>query len=307
MRPAGLILPPRLRRGDRVALVAPASPAGPERWHRAKRALELLGYQVELGVQRDAMPSGYTAGTAKDRAEELNRLFQDDRIRGIWCLRGGYTGAGLLPLLDYESIARHPKVFVGYSDVTCLHTALNQRCGFVTYHGPMAATDLAEQPRSDTLACLQAVLAGEPCFVNPGGGGIACVRPGEAVGVLTGGNLTIIASRMGTPWALKPEGKILFLEDIDEPVPVLERMLNQLADTGVLARVSGVLLGSFEGCINPYQKGYGPLELFCDFFHDYPKPVLSGLQCGHCCPNGTLPLGQVCWVDGQRGQIRFEL
>lgn len=306
MRPAGLTLPPRLRRGDRVALVAPASPVKPEQRRRAELALQGLGYLVEPGIQRDPLPSGYAAGTAQARAEELNRLFLDDRIGGIWCLRGGYTGAGLLPLLDYGGIARHPKVFVGYSDVTCLHTALNQRCGFVTYHGPMAATDLAEQPHPETLASLQAALAGEPCFSNPGGGELVCIRSGEAVGILAGGNLTLLVSRLGTPWALEPEGKILFLEEVGEPVPVLERMLTQLGDAGVFARISGVLLGSFTGCINPYQKRYGPMELLWDFFQGYSKPVLAGLQCGHCCPNGTLPLGRLCRMKSSQGQIWFE-
>lgn len=306
MNDTGLTLPPILQRGDTVALVAPASPASPERWRGAKRALERLGYQVRLGERRSAAPSGYAAGTPGERAAELNRLFADPEIRGIWCVRGGYTAASLLPLLDYEGIARTPKVFVGYSDITCLHTAINQRCGFVTYHGPMGATDLAEQSHPETLASLGAALAGEDRFRNPGGTPLTGLRRGEARGVLTGGNLTLIASRLGTPWALEPEGKLLFLEEVGEPVPALERLLTQLADAGVFDRAAGVLLGSFSECKNRFWPEYGPMELFRDFFRDYPKPVLAGLRCGHCCPNGTLPLGRMCRVDSGGGSIRFK-
>lgn len=305
MKAAGLTLPPALRPGDTVALVAPASPASPERWRGAKQALERLGYRVRLGERRSAAPSGYAAGPPKARAEELNRLFADPEIRAIWCVRGGYTAARLLPLLDYPRIAGTPKVFVGYSDITCLHGALNQRCGFVTYHGPMAATDLAEQPNPETVASLRAALAGESCFCDPGGKPLSCLRPGEARGILTGGNLTLIASQLGTPWALEPEGKVLFLEEVGEPVPALERLLTQLADAGIFERAAGVLLGSFSGCKNRFWPEYGPMELFRDFFRDCSKPVLAGLSCGHCCPNGTLPLGRMCQVDGGMGQIWF--
>lgn len=306
MTGCGLALPPPLRRGDRVALVAPASPGTPERWRSGVRALEQLGFQVITGNRFGSEAGGFAAGPAQARAEELNRLFADPEIRGIWCLRGGYTAAQLLPLLDYEAIGRTPKVFVGYSDITCLHTALNQRCGFVTYHGPMAAPDLAEQPNADTRASLWAALRGEKRFYNPGGRKLVCLRPGKAQGVLAGGNLTLIAARLGTPWALEPEGKLLFLEEVGEPVPVLERMLRQLADAGLFARAEGVLLGSFSGCKNRFWPEYGPMELCRDFFRDDPKPVLAGLSCGHCCPNGTLPLGRMCRVDAERGRIQFQ-
>ena len=305
MNAPGLPLPPPLRRGDTVALLAPASPGTPERWRAGQRALEHLGYQVVPGDRLPPESGGFAAGSARARAEQLNRAFSDPEIRGIWCLRGGYTAAQLLPLLDYGAIARHPKVFVGYSDITCLHTALNHRCGFVTYHGPMAASDLAEQPHPETTASLCAALAGERRFYNPESGTLRCLRPGTAEGLLTGGNLTLVASRLGTPWALEPEGKLLFLEDVGEPVPVLERLLTQLRDAGVFREAAGVLLGTFTDCKNRFWPEYGPMELCRDFFRDYPKPVLAGLCCGHCRPTGTLPLGRLCRVDAERGELRY--
>lgn len=306
MNTGGLLVPPTLQMGDTVALVAPASPVSPERWRGALRALQRLGYQVHQGEQRCAAPSGYAAGASRARAEELNRLFADPKIRAIWCVRGGYTAASLLPLLDYTCIAQNPKVFVGYSDITCLHVVLNQRCGFVTYHGPMAASDLAEQPSEETLASLRAALAGARRFSNPGGRELYSLRPGQARGQLAGGNLTLIATRLATPWALQPDGKILFLEEVGEPVPVLERLLRQLADAAVFERAAGVLLGSFSDCKNRFWPEYGPMELCEDFFRGYTKPVLAGLQCGHCCPNGTLPFGRICRLNSDAGTICFE-
>lgn len=302
----GLVQPPPLRPGDRVALVAPASPVRPEGWRSAQRALEHLGYRVQPGAQRSGAPSGYAAGTPAERAAELNRLFADPEIRGIWCIRGGYTAAELLPLLDYEEIARHPKVFVGYSDITCLHLALNQRCGFVTYHGPMAYPDLARRPDPRTGESLEVALRGAVRFSNPDGRPLICLQPGTARGMLTGGNLTVLAAAMGTPWALRPEGKLLFLEETGEPVPVVERMLGQLRAAGVFRQAAGVLLGSFSDCRNPAWPEYGCMELFRDFFRDSSPPVLAGLSCGHCCPNGTLPLGRMCRMNSRTGQIWME-
>lgn len=300
----GLTLPLRLQPGDRVALLAPASPGTPERWRGGRRALESLGFRVQMGQQL-ICPDGYSAGSPEQRAQALNRAFCDPAIQGIWCLRGGYTAARLLPLLDYEAIGRSPKVFVGYSDITCLHAALNQRSGFATYHGPMAASDLAEQPRPETVACLLETLAGAGRFVNPTGRPLTCLRPGRAEGQLTGGNLTVLASLLGTPWAPEPEGKILFLEEVSEPVPALARLLGQLADAGWFRRCAGVLLGSFSHCENRFRREYGPEALFRDFFQDASVPVLAGLACGHCAPTGTLPLGKLCRIDAGAGTIAW--
>lgn len=302
----GLSWPRPLRPGDRVALVALASPVGPEGWRSAQLALERLGYQVEQGERRSCAPSGYAAGPPAERAAELNRFFQDPEIRGIWCIRGGYTAAQVLPLLDYEEIARHPKVFVGYSDITCLHLALNQRCGFVTYHGPMAYSDLAQRPDPGTMACLKWALGDTPQGIYPERAPLTCIRPGTARGILTGGNLTVLAAAMGTPWALRPEGKLLFLEETGEPVPVVERMLEQLRSAGVFRQAAGVLLGSFSDCVNPAWKEYSCRELFRDFFRECSLPVLAGLSCGHCVPNGTLPLGALCRMDSRAGQLWVE-
>lgn len=305
MSSRGLALPPPLQRGDTVALVAPSSPVTPEGGREAVRALECLGFRVRPGRTLSQVCRGYGAGSPEIRAEDLNRAFADPEIRVVWCIRGGYTGAQVLPLLDYEAIARSPKPLIGYSDITVFHTALQQRCGFVTYHGPMVYSDLVSHPSSATLEALWPVLSmrGSLTYRNPGGQPLYCLRPGRAEGVLTGGNLTVLVSQLGTPWALDAAGKILFLEDVGEPVPVLERMLCQLRAAGVLDRAAGVLLGCFTDCKNRFWPEYDAIALFRDFFRRDSIPVLAGLQCGHCHPNGTLPLGCWCALDAQRNTI----
>lgn len=288
-----------------MALVAPASPVSKQVWAMARRALEDLGYTVEEGERRSPFLSGAGAGSPRDRGRELNQLFARREIRAIWCVRGGYTAAQVLPYLDFEGIAQQPKVFLGYSDITCLHVALNQRCGFVTYHGPMAGVDLCPQPDPETQSSLQAALEGIGRFRNPGGGPLRPLCPGRAEGILTGGNLTLLAAGLGTPWALEPAGKVLFLEEVGEKVMALERMLYQLKAAGVFRQVAGVVLGTFTDCDNPWRRAYGPEELLRDFFRGFGKPVVAGVQCGHTRPNATLPLGRMCVLDGERGELGF--
>lgn len=293
------VLPPRLERGSLVALTAPASPVTPEGRRAGIRALEWLGFTVEAGQSLRRNENGYAAGCPRERAEELNRAFADPAVRAIWCARGGYTAAQVLPWLDYGLIARNPKPFIGYSDITAFHTAFQQRCGFVTWHGPMACSDLAEHPVSGTLNSLRSALAleAELDYNNPNGAPLCVIRPGVGEGVLTGGNLSVLASLLGTPWAVETKGKILFLEDVGEPVPVLERLLWQLHAAGILEGAAGILLGSFADCKNRYCPEYDPMALFRHFFRTFPGPVIGGLRCGHCVPTATLPLGCLCRVE----------
>ncbi|MCC8181885.1 MAG: LD-carboxypeptidase [Clostridiales bacterium] len=250
---------------------------------------------------------GDAAGTPEERAACGHAAFADDTVQGIWCVRGGYTCAQVMPLLDYGLIAAHPKPVIGYSDITALHAALWRQCGLPSWHGPMAWPDLAEQPHRETEACLLTMLAasGRTVFHNPGGRALTVLRPGNAFGPLVGGNLTVLASLLGTPWFPETAGAVLFLEDVREPVPSLERMLFQLKSAGVFEKASAILLGRFADCENRRYPAYGADALFRDFFRAFHGPVTAGLQCGHCCPNGTLPLGRQCQV--RDGEIWFIL
>lgn len=305
-----MIFPPKLHRGDLVALVSPSSPLTDQQPIEAiAEKVEALGFRVRLGDScRRTDPCGYAAAPAAVRARDINEAFGDPEVRAIWCTRGGSTAWRLPPLLDYGLIAANPKPLIGFSDVTTLHLVIGKRCGLVTYHGPTANRTL-EWGEGDCfswpslLAALE--MEGQLVLRNPPEEPIEPLRPGRARGELTGGNLSLVTASLGSPWQVDAKGRILYLEDVGEAVYALERMLTQLRCAGVLDEAAGVVLGAFTKCRNAYREDYGPQELLRDFFAGYPKPVIANVRSAHCAPMVTLPLGAVCEIDGERGEMVF--
>lgn len=299
--------PPRLNKGGTVLLASPSSPLSADQpVEQIAANVEALGFRVKIGRSCYAStPSGYAAAPAGVRAADLNEGFADPDIAAIWCTRGGSTAWQLLPLLDYGKIASHPKPFIGFSDVTTLHTAIQQRCGFATFHGPTANQTLHWKDDPFSWESLQAALGMGRCLEikNPPGEAIKTLRPGKACGRLTGGNLSLIAAGVGTPWQIDAKGCILYLEDVGEAVYALERMLCQLQYAGILDAAAGLVFGAFTKCSNAYRADYGPEALLADFFANWPKPVLYNLRSAHCSPMVTLPLGTRCAIDGCRGTV----
>ena len=294
--------PKKLEQGNTVLLVSLSSPLAADQPVEAiAAAVENLGFRVRIGEScRASPPSGYAAAPAEVRANDLNRGFADPSVDAIWCTRGGSTSWQLLPLLDYVCIAAHPKPFIGFSDVTTLHLAIQQRCGFVAFHGPTANRTLGWQDDLFSWRSLRAALEMEECMPveNPAGEDIQVLRPGRACGRLTGGNLSLVATSLGTPWQIDAKNCILFLEDVGEDVYALEEMLWQLKCNGTLDAAAGLVFGAFTGCRNAYRGDYGPLEMIKDFFAGWPKPVLWNVRSAHCSPMVTLPMGTMCAIDG---------
>lgn len=302
-----MIFPPELKRGDTVLLVSPSSPLTEDQpIEKIAETVEELGFRVKIGDScRCSTPSGYAAAPAQVRAGDINAAFADPSIRGIWCTRGGSTAWQLLPLLDYRLIAANPKAFIGFSDVTTLHLALQHRCGLVTYHGPTANRTLKWGEEDFSWSSLRAALEMGRCLEiqNPPDEPVRVLRPGFARGELIGGNLSLVTQSLGTPEQICARGRILYLEDVGEAVYSLERMLNQLLRAGVLESAAGLVFGDFTRCRNAYRVDYGPEELLKDFFSGWPRPVLYNLRSAHCAPMVTLPMGAVCAVDGDRGTM----
>ena len=240
---------------------------------------------------------GYFAGTDAVRAADINAAFADKSIDGIIATRGGYGGHRVLPLLDYDTIAKNPKFFGGYSDITAYHIALNQRCGFATYHMPMACALYA--PDAYSLACAEAMLFGTPAnYENPEGYPRETLVPGTAEGVLCGGNLSLIAASLGTPWEIDTRGKILFFEDVDERPYRIDSMLTHLRNAGKFADCAGILIGDFSDCDpKPEEKTLSLDALIDEIVKPAGKPTIKGVRCGHCTPTMSLPLGKRFRMD----------
>jgi muramoyltetrapeptide carboxypeptidase len=304
------VKPKALKAGDRVGLAAPSgSLKDPAQADKAVAMLRRLGFEVAEGpCCRESY--GYLAGGDASRAAELNAFFADPSIAGIVCLKGGYGTPRILDALDYGGIRRNPKVFVGYSDITGIHLALDRLCGMVSFHGPMGVSDaLLEGDAFSERSWLAALTSTRPlgALAKPEGGPrLEGIVGGVARGKLVGGNLSLVAALAGTPYALDPRGKILFLEDIDEAPYREDRMLTQLRLSGAFDACAGVLLGDWNNCVaGEGKKSLSLMEVFEDVIAPSGKPLLAGFRAGHCSPAITFPFGVEAMVDADAGGVKI--
>jgi len=284
------IKPRALRPGDTIGLCAPSGPIEADFVAAGVRELEGLGFRV-LAADDLGRRTSFTAGSAARRVAELHDLFTNPQVRAIVCARGGAGALSLLPLLDPERALADPKPFVGYSDVTALHLYLG-RLGLVTIHGPMAGRTLI--PGRYHRESLLAALSGEGALYVSEPDDLEALRPGEGMGLLRGGCLSLMAAAAGTPWALRAdeEGTILFVEDVRERPFRIDRMLTQLRLAGAFAGVRGFVFGEMKGCGPAAGEDYTLEEVILEALHGLEVPIALGLSSGHTNgPNVSLPLG----------------
>lgn len=281
---------PTLHKGDRVAAVSPASAAKPELIEAGVSALRAYGYHPVLMPHATARGPLYFAGTAQQRVADLHAAFADPEFRGILCTRGGWGSAELLPLLDRDLIRANPKVFAGYSDHTSLHTWLWQQCGLMSFYAPMVAADWS-LPGGVDLPSWDAAMHAHAYRLNSADG-LRTLRDGQASGRLLGGCLAILEAGLGTPWGMRlDEPSILFVEDIGVKPYQWDRMLQHLQFAGLLANVTGIVLGDMSANVG---RGDMPLlEAAClHALRDFHGPIAIGLRCGHVTGgNRSLVLG----------------
>ena len=285
--------PPLLSDGARVALVAPAGPLRNEtELARAIDNVRSFAWEPVVGEHALAR-DGYFAGRDDQRVADFNSALRDDDVDAIWCLRGGYGAMRILNAIDYDAAVRRPKPIIGYSDITALHSALAQRSEMVTYHGPTARAVLSEFSRS-SLACA-VVHGGDPCGAAPSA---RVLRGGMAKGILAGGNLALLSALAGTPFAPRLRDAILVLEDIDEPVYRIDRMMRQLLLAGLLADVRGIVFGACTNCPEAADDGARRLEdVIGEIAMLLDVPAILGAPIGHIDDQWTLPLGAPASLD----------
>lgn len=288
-------LPP-LRQGSCVALLAPSGPLPEGRLEAAEQAVRALGLAAKVYPSARAR-RGYLAGDDAVRAADVNAAFLDPEVEGILCLRGGYGAQRLYPRIDWGAVARNPKPLFGYSDITFFHAML-QNLGIRSFHTPMPSTEWHKGLDPYTERWLRLALFGGEwgALPNCDGAPRTTIAPGRAAGTLVGGNLSLISSAIGTPYAPDLSGTILFLEDVGEAPYRVDGMLWHLVASGALAGCRGIALGYFTDC---HAKGESLTleEVFCDLLAPLGIPVLAGLTCGHSEPTLSLPLGARAELD----------
>jgi muramoyltetrapeptide carboxypeptidase len=288
--------PPPLRAGDKIGIVASAGAVEGELLRQGSNAIVQAGFHVEL-AQGILERKGYLAGDKSLRTKALQDFFCRPDIKAIFCARGGFGSVQLLPLLNAETIKRHPKIFVGYSDVSILLNWFLQQCGMVTFHGPMVAKELARGLEGRNRDFFWDTLLGKNSQWKIETG--EAIRPGTAEAPLVGGCLSAIVTTLGTPYEIGTAGKILFLEDVGEKPYRIERMLTHLQMAGKLEGIAGVILGDFVECEGEGEVGLQ--QIFKEFFRKVSYPVVSGLAAGHGEVNLLLPFGVTMALNGKAG------
>ena len=289
------IKPFPLKPGDTIGIVAPAGPFDPEKFKKGKAVLETMGFRIYY-EESIFHQHGFLAGTDIQRADQLNRLFADSSVQAIVCARGGYGSMRILPLLDFKIIQAHPKIFLGFSDISALLAVLYEQCGLVTFHGPMVTT-LANATEKTITAMKTALTSDGPLELTPKDGKV--IKSGVSSGVLAGGNLTTLCHLVGTPYSPKFKEKILILEDVGEMTYRIDRMLTQMKLAGTFNGVAGLILGAFKKC-GQLKKIF---EIVDNIFHGTEIPILAGFDIGHGEHNLTVPIGRNATLDTETKRL----
>jgi muramoyltetrapeptide carboxypeptidase len=303
-----ILRPARLKPGDLIGVVAPASPVSDlSKIERGVRYLETLGYRVKLGAHVNRT-KGYLAGEDQERVNDLHEMFSDEKVNAIICLRGGYGTPRLLSLINYKLVARHPKILVGFSDITALQLAFWKRCRLITFHGPMVAAEMANtmDPFTEEMfwkTVTSPLRAGTIALPDEP----VSLFKGKATGRLLGGNLSLIVSLLGTPYQPDFRRSALFIEDDGEEPYRVDRMLTQLYNASVLSRAGAIVAGQFTECTtkDPTKPSLTVEQVLQEVASASARPFLSNLPFGHVQRKMTLPVGLKVRVNADARTIEY--
>jgi muramoyltetrapeptide carboxypeptidase len=295
-----------LARGGTIGIIAPAGSVKEESLRKGSAELQRLGFQVYCPDSVLA-EHYYFAGSHERRAAEVMRMFEDTSIDAIFCARGGYGCHHIIARLDADRIKANPKALVGYSDITLLLQFLENACQMICFHGPMVAREFAlgepAYARENLLDCLTRATPGQR-ITSPG---LETLRAGCARGDLTGGCLSLLTAALGTPYEIRPEGKILFLEDVNAKPYQVDRMLMHLKLSGKLENVQGIVFGEMLNCASSTDQTYGLQQIILDVLGDFGFPILYGLPSGHTSTGAlTLPLGVRGFLNADEKYLELE-
>lgn len=304
-----MIRPKHLKMGSRIALIAPASPVDEVKIEQTIESVKFLGLKPVLFPSL-TMTHGYLSGPDTIRAADVNNAFADPDIDGIFCVRGGYGVTRILSCIDFKMISNNPKMFLGYSDITGLHVALNQLSNLITLHGtmpsrgwrtldPVTFCSLAENLFCPVPVGPAPCIEGEP---------IETIHPGVAAGPIVGGNLSLLVAALGSPFEVNTKDKLLFIEDVDEKNYRIDRGLTSLALAGKFRDCSGIILGTWADVGDPGldpKKNLTLHQIFDEVVKPFGKPTVNNFRAGHIYPQIAIPMGALAELDATNGIVTF--
>jgi len=287
--------PKALKPGGTLGVIAPAGRVDSSLLHKGLSRLETLGYKIILGKHLEKA-SRFFAGTDKERAEDVQAMLLNPEVDAVLCARGGVGAARMIPHLDLKALAQTPKIFVGLSDITSVLLYMNKVLGWVSFHGPMAATQFGGEHSPLLEEHFFRILEGEllaMCYDS-----VSTLRPGQAEGRLTGGCLTLICTTIGTPYEIDTRDKILFIEDINEAPFRIDRLLSYLKMLGKFEGIRGLVFGQMPQCSPDTLP-----EIILDIVGESRIPILFGFPSGHGDSLATLPFGINVRLDADTGTL----
>jgi len=305
------ILPKRLKRGDTIGLITPSGPITKKQLNETVNKLKGLGFKP---YYEDSVLSqyGYFAGKDNERAEELNKMFANENIDGIICVRGGYGAIRILDMLDYDAIEANPKVFMGYSDITAFLNAIHSRTGLVTFHGPLGIS----QVNDFTFNTFNSVVTNpktrykysymrEPNTETNPEFDLYTINKGKATGELIGGNISVIASMIGSDFEPDFENKLVFMEEIEEKTYRVDKMLVHLLQATNLKKAAGIAFGVFKECNINDEPRLTLKQAIADLFKPLDMPISYGLPFGHINTIITLPVGIKAKLNANKNRLKL--
>lgn len=299
--------PARLSTGDTVGIIAPAGPVDAQKLKQAIPFFKKRGLHVKLG-EHVYENNGFIAGTDEERVDDFHKMIADPSIKAIFCARGGYGTGRIASMLDYHLIRKNPKIIWGYSDITYIHTAIRQEAGFVTFHGPMIASDISSNHFDlKSEQSFEQLFNPVPITYDETTSPLRVISKGLAKGPFVGGNLSVLMSTMGTPHEIDLRNSILLIEDIGEEVYQVDGLCNQLKQSGKLDEVAGIVIGDFRARnLDQTVRSEAFDSVFHHYFSKLNKPVVAGFQMGHCFPNIGVPLGTQAILSSEPKRLHIE-
>ncbi len=298
------IHPQALQPGDTLAIISPAGPSDADAIEKGIAYIETVGLRPKL------MPHGtkrrfYLAGSDQERLEDFHAAFEDPEVKGILAARGGYGCMRFLPQIDWQRVQANPKIFVGFSDLTSILLPMYQRAGLICFHGPMLTSNLIEgDGYSQTELWKQVMGQVNYPYTIPNRSTYQCLKPGQAEGILLGGNLSLLTALCGTPYQPDTRGAILFIEDWHEKFYTIDRKLTQLKLAGMFDNIAGLLFGDFDAMEDQWEN-YAIEALLQELMAPFEIPIGFGFSLGHGDQTATLPIGAFARFEAASGRLEI--
>ena len=298
-----MVKPKKLKLGSKIGIVSPSYWLDKDDLEKSAKYFCNAGYRLKLG-RSNHLQHGPFAGTAQERADDINEMFSNPEIDAIFCARGGYGANKVLPLIDYENIRSNPKIFIGYSDITAYLTSITQKTDLVTFHGPMLSSFRKEFIQYNYNSMMNILESSSKVTIScPKDIPSRILRQGICKGKIWGGNLTLIANRLGTIDSLKTTDVILFLEDVDEYLYAFERMLIHLRNAGIFKKIKGLIIGELHDFKDQDVRfGKSTDEIIMDVCGHLDIPIITNFPCGHGKYQCTIPLSIPVELDALKNK-----